>query len=844
MKVKLAQALFIVYIILVSLITKKFQLLTLVLFALIFLIFNLFIKRISNLENLAYIAAAFAPFPNLLYIFLIHLPFAVFGFLLEKRNFIKSYITGFSVSLLPTILVYTAANYFSLKLNFFIILMFFYLPAILAIIVIIKKKRDFDFVSVNFQEYLIILTVLLATVFVGIIIVNNYSLFISNGTYIYSKYELIVKSINFDGMFPIYDPATSQGESPFLFESPLVFSHLAFMNILLPFVDTITFYNAFSLFILFLSTLSLCALIISILNKFFEDDKNRILNTSIVIIGSLLIGLHFYFVQLLESFKQFFAFPINYLIFCIILDRPKKFQEILLVLYMIALTFIIHTPHGVGIVLISLSMLVLIIINLYFSKEIGGIKNWMLNNKFRAIAALVILSLMPAFYILPTFIFSDSLEDQEGINFNNFGKASMSYILEFPKHHSLLSLEYPDINRNDDKKFGPLISVLGIFSLAILLILFYRSKSLSDFRLFSGAYALHFLISAIIINLPMIGSLEYGYRTVSTYFLILLVISICAFILLIRNRYAKLFLAAVILIGLIHMLPLAKKNIEKIHQEEFISGKSFVNEINFVKSLPKDGRIITYGLFANAVDPGMASFTRKYFSRFHLTEYARSRSIYAKIHSEHSFGQTDTLFAMSGRELSNYLRLGGYKYILLYGAHPAGNFVANGLYPNFSYPIYQNQAIVMLVVNGTSYAEKISLIKNVESGIYKKPDGYKYVTLSGHYKFDRNVPYSSNAAEPEPLNFKILSPTSIEIYGSFKDNEWVTFKETYFSRWKAYMSGKEVPVLASNHNLLLVRTVKGDAIKLEYNILPVEKIFGMISLASALIILLAFIFLL
>lgn len=180
----------------------------------------------------------------------------------------------------------------------------------------------------------------------------------------------------------------------------------------------------------------------------------------------------------------------------------------------------------------------------------------------------------------------------------------------------------------------------------------------------------------------------------------------------------------------------------------------------------------------------------------------------------------------------------------MHASHPVGYFVANQIYPNFSYAVYQNQALAMLVVNGTNYAEKTSLMKIVENDTYKKPDGYKYVALSSHYSFNKNVPYSENAAEPVPLEFRILSPTTIEIYGNFKDNEWVTFKETYFQRWKAYMNGKEVPVLASNHNLILVKTLKGSVINLKYEILPIEKIFGMLSLASALILLLAFIFLL
>ena len=204
----------------------------------------------------------------------------------------------------------------------------------------------------------------------------------------------------------------------------------------------------------------------------------------------------------------------------------------------------------------------------------------------------------------------------------------------------------------------------------IAMIMFSRRKIGLNLKLFSGAYALHFVVSSVIINHPAIGSLEYAYRTAQPYLIILLAAWICSFIVFLGQRYIRIILILILLAGVLHMLPYAKQNMESIHQEEMISGKYFSNEINFVKSLPQDGRIITYGVFANAVDTGMASLTGHYFSRFHLTEYARSRSIYSKIHSPHSFGQSDELLSMTGIELSNYLRLGGYKYVFVFAGHP------------------------------------------------------------------------------------------------------------------------------------------------------------------------------
>jgi hypothetical protein len=76
------------------------------------------------------------------------------------------------------------------------------------------------------------------------------------------------------------------------------------------------------------------------------------------------------------------------------------------------------------------------------------------------------------------------------------------------------------------------------------------------------------------------------------------------------------------------------------------------------------------------------------------------------------------------------------------------------------------------------------------------------------------------------------------------DKEWVLFKERYWPRWKAYMEGREVPVIASNHESILIKTIKGSSIMLEYAILPNEKIFGAVSLIGFLALIIFFLILL
>lgn len=841
MEIKLPQIALVIYLALVSVLLKDIQFLPFALLVALALLDKFVIGNYVNAKklNLLYLLIAFVPFPNILMLFLLYLPFAVFGLLFSKKSFLKSYILGFAVSLIPTTLIYIASNYFQLPLGFFTIFVVSYIPVMIALF-IAHRKRNFDFIDLDSREYLIILAVLISAVFVAYGIVDGDSLFISNGTYYYTKFNLIVKSADTYGTFPIYDPSVSNGESPFLFETPLMFSHIAFASILLYFIPPVIFYNAYSFFILLISTLALSILIRSVLPV---SERNSVSELAVVILGSSILGLHFHFVQLLESFKAFFMFPINYLIFAIILEKPSDPKEIFIVAYLIVLSFIIHAANGIGIVLLAFSLIALVVFDIYRKEGLIRIKNWLQRNKAIFAVIAVIFVLFPLFYVMPVFIFKDFLEDgKSGIEWGDAPRASLNYVTVFFLDYSYLSLEYPDARRNDDKKIGPFISVLGMLSLAAVFIL-YRSKSLYKARLFAGAFFLFLLLSSIIVNIPLVQEMQYSYRVEPTYFLILLVVSLCAVVASIGQRHVKFLLVLALLAAFLHMLPLAKANIENIHMETVIYGNNFSSEIAFLKSLPNDGRVITYGLFSNSVDYAMSSLTDKYFPRNLLTTNPRSRSIYEKIHGTHAWGMSEDLSAMSGTELSNYLRLGGFKYVFANGCDPVGEFVVKLLYPSYAYPIYQNQCLMFFAVNGANYVEKVSILKSIDSDIYRNEEGYKYYTLAPYYDFGEQ-PYSKAASEPEGLSFERKSPVEVIIYGSFEENDWVVFKEDYFSRWKAHMDGKEVPVLANNHNSVLIKTMKGDRIVLKYSVLQSERLFGLVSMASAAALLFLFMLLL
>ena len=171
--------------------------------------------------------------------------------------------------------------------------------------------------------------------------------------------------------------------------------------------------------------------------------------------------------------------------------------------------------------------------------------------------------------------------------------------------------------------------------------------------------------------------------------------------------------------------------------------------------------------------------------------------------------------------------------------HPSGSLAAKKVYPNFSYPIYQNQCMVFLAVNGSNYAEKVNVVSEEESLEKKnKPDGYLYASINERYEYAQSL--GAKVKNPEPLSLERPEPSLAIIKGNFKNDDWVVFKEQYFPRWKAYIGGKEVPVMATNNDLILIKAAEGDRITLKNSLLPIEKISGF---ASSLGILLFLIFL-
>lgn len=828
MKLRILQIFAVAYIILIFLLAKTFSAIPIIFFA-IALGIDFFTNLGNGVKNLLYFLSALSAFFPVFSIFLVYLPFSVFGMLLAKRGFIRSYVLGFAISFIPSILIYLISTYLSIPLTFWAILLIYLILPISAFIIL--RNKAVESLELDSKEGLILFIALISTTIVAIGIVDNESLFIANGARVFATMQYGINGLASNGLIPTYNPGIGQGEATFLWDSPARAAQSIVENFILGFIPPILFFNAHSFFILLLHVLSLSILFESILG---QNNENTALNALAISAVAVLIGLNFYFLQKLESLKFFTAFPIAYLLISLIIDNPKKFNEFLVMIFISSIIITVHSGYGVGVIILSASMF--IIRKIYYLKnrdELKQLYGYLPNNKLMLILALIAVILLPIFYFSGGVIYKGFLMNQssltEILKSGAFKSSIASFYSSFAHDDlSIISLRYPDVQRLDDHVAGPLVSIFGIASFAILIIL-YKLKSAENFRVYAFGYILYLVIASLInfysINFSIL-------RTNAPYLLILLGVSIIAFLGLFNSKLTKSILVAAVFVGFIYSAPYAIQNINNVHKEMFMSGTVYQSELEFIRQLPIDGRIMTYGVFNNVIDFGSNQLTGRYFAREEHEELRyHNRNIYFKVHGPQSFGQEEYVLKEPKEYISNLLRLGGYKYVFMNICHPMGNFIVNKIYPDYSSPIYQNQCLTFFVMNKTNYAEKVDLAENLSDETYNRKDGYKYTAISKNYNYElSNFKFTSDPKEPEPLQFERVSATKVKIFGEFSDNEWVLFKERYWPRWKAYIGGKEAQIFSDEHEQILIRTIKGNGIVMEYLVLPIEKIFGILSI--------------
>jgi len=831
-----------VYIILLSVLLKKILYLPL-LFSAALVIFDRYIPE--SVKNPLYLITALAPFPSILAIFLFYIPFAVYGLVFENSNFIKRYLFGCSLSIFSAAFVYIFSILTDFRISIAFLVIAYYLPvAAIAFRALRKdKSRLLSAFRIEAKELAVMVVSLLFLFYVAGQIINSGNMYASNGTYLYTKFLSVFNGIQKFNEVPQYDPTIGMGEQLFLTDTPTFFSNFASINMVLGWINPVLFFNSITAFVIWLSILGAWLLIYELTGR-REDYASYF----IAVVGAMSIVLSFTILQLFESFKMSSTFPLGFLALSMVFSFGKP-VELLSVIAVLSAAFVIHPTKSTGVILIAGFSFILAVLSSNPREKLLEAFAYCKKNKLILISVALIFILLPLFYLFPGYYYKNYA--REG-HFPKLGEIHPSYYIKdflFNKDTNPLSVKYPDLRRIDEKKFGLFFTFFGIASMIFALVNFKKSNYRKA-AIFSMGYLLHFAVSAFINNIPPFAQAEYGYRTALPFLLVVLAACISVVFASFNNRLLRISLLIVLFGAFLHASYFVKQNLSFIHSESVIAGETFRNEINFIKQLPTDGRFITYGFYSNAIDMAFAALTEHPFSRYGYLQWDFTDNLYDKIKTMNSFGTVEVVNKFSGQELSNYLRLGGFRYVFLNICHPVGDLAAKKLYPSHSFAIYQNpnaQCFVMLAINNTNYAEKVYVLENVNESEYNEENGYWHVTFSRDKKMHSfNLePYMNDVKDkpdkPIPLKFNRISPTQVEINGDFKNGDWVVFKEEYFPRWKAYMDGKEVPLLATNYRMMLIKTDEGSKITLMYEMQRAEKIATFMSLPAVLGLILVFV---
>ena len=245
-KIKLSQILTLCYLILASVLVGKFNALPFILFFAAFLADSLTSLK-AGIKNLIYVLAALSIFPNLLWLFLLYAPFAVFGSLLTKKSFIRNYVFGFAVSFIPTTLMYLASTYFSLPLNMPIVFITFYSLPLIAVLFL--KRKSIEFFEMHERECMAMLIILGFTTIVAINILDEKNLFIANGVREFVRLQAVVQGLRDYGEFVTYNPAIAQGEATLLWNSPSFYANISLATFMLGNAKPILLFNFVTFFL-------------------------------------------------------------------------------------------------------------------------------------------------------------------------------------------------------------------------------------------------------------------------------------------------------------------------------------------------------------------------------------------------------------------------------------------------------------------------------------------------------------------------------------------------------------------------------------------------------------------
>ncbi len=249
------------------------------------------------------------------------------------------------------------------------------------------------------------------------------------------------------------------------------------------------------------------------------------------------------------------------------------------------------------------------------------------------------------------------------------------------------------------------------------------------------------------------------------------------------------------------------------------------------------GRLINYGIFCYATEPIIPVLSEKLWMISHTTAIG-ARTIPQYELKDGSESALNTDYNMT--YIVNRMRTTFTRYVMVIkdprrkGPQTYQSFKQ---YLSNDSLVIDNEQAAVFVIPDSNYIEKVVPVSTqlTRKEIYSAPGGWKVHVLNSSDYILESIEQVSEVPKPQPLEYTIVEPGHMEIYGLFK-GEWVLVKDHYFPTWHAYQDGKELEIQESNLGILLIKSESGNTITLKHERYGFQKVLAVLPLIMILMI--------
>lgn len=659
---------------------------------------------------------------------------------------------------------------------------------------------------------------------------------------------------------PDWNPKLELGHAPWIFDSIYYYLNNVLINRISfkgNIINTFNFYYFVIIFFIALAIAELC----------YTVSKGSQLLSIIFALIFVSTSQFVAFATFISYSKMFSALPI--ILTALIFIWKSTINKDSFYWKPIAITagfaIILHPLLGVGfIIFISIFILISILLSLT-KKEARNIKDiirLLIKSFFPLIIAIVIASI----WLIPNLEYHNYSPPKPQENIKEFHELFVGTSYELTNYFKdILSDARGKVSYGFHREVT--IFFFSIFICYILVYLLQFKKISMESKKKQKIMLIVFLTFIINISLIMfLNNFQYFKKTLEfwrpTIIFASLFIILLGYLSIIRTsnlvnkfsnvaRVFKIIIVIISILLLLFVLVDTQPKITEYYSESFISRMPESEPAKIISSLPLNGRITTYGLYATVVEPVTAQLTNHYFTGGGGFNLMQTKDVYYKKIHDHDFGLSEEFFQQNKTRdylINIFTQIGG-RYFWVNACHPYGAMFLKEIEYNTTLKIIDvssDKCNAIMELPEVYLAGKVKVFnKNKdfdEISFYNNPKNrYVYLldeTLVGLENYDK-IRIDKKKLSEEPLSFNQKSFTYFEISGNFTKGEWVIFKQQYHPRWKAYQNNKRIDIVMTNLGLMAIKTTEqSDKITLKYNVSILDKFSAITSLSVILIILL------